>query len=754
MMNRKPMSLFYRRPLCLALTLGIVTWAICPFLPSPIKIPIAAVFLSVAILSFVLYLLQKERSSLFRGISLICTLVCVAMLVFRFTVDPIKSTYAFRDTKKYDVTVRLDELLENDANSPIYRVTILELDGKESKIAAVYTANETNEFRQNDVLKLKAKLSPADRDYRASEWLSMGLGIKISNALLLSSELSSDSAPHLKEKGDFFLRDTVKEAFLSVGDERTGALLCAVFLGDTTELSGQDRIAFRRIGISHLTAVSGLHISLLICALEKFLRLLRTPKAFRIGVCLALLFLYLALVGFTPSALRAGIMHLIVILAFIRQGQQDSLTALALAAYLICLFSPSTVYSVGFWLSVCATAGILIVLDVRNEQRRAEKHRPLLIRIPLFLFRYVRDMLLISLGAGAFVLPLSLAFFGSFSPIAPLATLLLAPLFQLLLYGACLFPLLLWCEPLLLPLKALAHLSLAASRQLASFDGVYVPVGKISDFLLSLLPLLLILFFAILLPRMKKTALISLLLSFLFVSSSFLFAYFARTSENILSFVSYGQSEALAIRTDDLTVYELSSTEGNDGYSTELLMRDAEESKIDTYVLTAYTEGSENTLKVLMSTYFISRCLLPTPSTNVERVTADKLHAALDNAGIEFSFYEPSESLKLADDQSMAQYHTGKVPLIELCVDSLRILYTTADNLRHMSVDSPILHAMSYADVLLIGKSDSHRELVLPYASDHLQAVIIGGTKCPISLPSSQTEVHYAASVTALPLTS
>lgn len=754
MIKSKPTSLFYRRPLCLALTLGMATWAICPLLPSSYKIPIATVLFSVAIFSFCLYAIKRKKLPFLKVVTLASALIGTALLVFFFTVDSVRDTYTFSEAKRYTLTLRLEEIMDSDSDTPSYRATVTEINGEATDLAALYTHYAPNEFRQNDTLYIKARLSPSDSDYRASELLSSGIGVVIKNAYLQNSDMTEEDAPHLAEDQGFFLTNTVRDTLLSVEDDRTGALLTALFLGDTSELSAQDKLAFRRIGISHLTAVSGLHISLLICALEKLLRLLHTPKSLRIGISLALLVIYLALVGFTPSALRAGIMHLIVIFAFIRQGQADSLTALALAAYLICLFSPATVYAAGFWLSVCATAGILILLDVRSHQRQKEKKRPFYVKFPLFLYRYVKDMLLISIGASAFVLPLSFAMFGAFSPIAPLTSLVLAPLFQLLLYAACLAPLFALCPFLFAPVKMLAHFALNATRALASSRFVYVDVNGVLDLLLSLLPVFLLLFFAILLPRMKKIAVLSLVFSFLFVSAAFLVPHALQISGGAVAFLSYGHSESLAFRKDgEITVCEMQSTYTYRQYNVDELLSDMGESVIDTYVLAAYLEDSESNLQTLVSRCLVERILLPIPKTAIEQIRYDKLIAILDKEEIEHATYEPQAVTELSDDLTLRHYEAGKYPLTELCFDGDTILYTAADNLSGMGGDPNLLYALTRADLLIIGESKSDQTISLPYVRERLKTVLIGGTSRPIRLPMEGVSVIHTDVVTVLNVT-
>ncbi|MDR1928277.1 MAG: competence protein ComEC family protein, partial [Oscillospiraceae bacterium] len=156
------------------------------------------------------------------------------------------------------------------------------------------------------------------------------------------------------------LRQWIKDALTQSYPEDLAALLRGMLLGDKSGLSWQTDNDFRRTGISHLFAVSGIHMSLLAWSVFRLLQRLRLRK--RAAALLASVFvlLFMAVTGFTASCVRAGIMMLVLLGGEIFRRKPDSLNSLGFAALLLCVASPLSAGQVGLQLSFGATLGILL----------------------------------------------------------------------------------------------------------------------------------------------------------------------------------------------------------------------------------------------------------------------------------------------------------------------------------------------------------------------------------------------------------
>ena len=221
-----------------------------------------------------------------------------------------------------------------------------------------------------------------------------------------------------------FFADIVKTHV--TGEE--GNLLSALLLGARDELSDLTVRHFRRAGLSHLLALSGLHLGILAAILDRLFYMARFSKKLRMTGVFAVMLLYLLVTGFSYSMLRSVLMLAAVYLAFCLEENGDALTALALSGALILLITPYAIFSASYQMTMLATFGILAFSGI---YRSIDRHLPRgkgFLRFPCKLLRMLISSVLISLAASVAVLPVQWLTFGEFSLVTPLTNLLLTPL--------------------------------------------------------------------------------------------------------------------------------------------------------------------------------------------------------------------------------------------------------------------------------------------------------------------------------------
>jgi competence protein ComEC len=156
------------------------------------------------------------------------------------------------------------------------------------------------------------------------------------------------------------LRSGLREACEPLPDA-AGGLLPGLVVGDTGRLLPETRQDFTTVGLTHLTAVSGTNVAVLLAAVLALARLLRlglrgTPL---LGGLALLAFVVLARPS--PSVLRAGAMGVVALLALATGGRRRAVPALSAAVLVLVLLTPDLAASPGFALSVLATAGLLVL---------------------------------------------------------------------------------------------------------------------------------------------------------------------------------------------------------------------------------------------------------------------------------------------------------------------------------------------------------------------------------------------------------
>ena len=224
--------------------------------------------------------------------------------------------------------------------------------------------------------------------------------------------------------------------------ERTGkgpstAVLKALIIGDRAAIPLKLRDKFNRAGVGHILAISGLHIGIVATVafflFQRLLRLLR-PLLWRAwtrkGAAIFSLFpvcIYGLISGMSPSTQRAVIMVCAFLLTFVVERERDALNILALAAFIILIVYPPSLFSISFQLSFMAVLSILYGMS-RIQQAQPGGKRRAAIGFVLQVRRKLVAFFLVSVLAICGTLPLVMVYFNQISFIGLLANFIIVPL--------------------------------------------------------------------------------------------------------------------------------------------------------------------------------------------------------------------------------------------------------------------------------------------------------------------------------------
>ena len=153
----------------------------------------------------------------------------------------------------------------------------------------------------------------------------------------------------------------IQKLALQCFPEDVAPLMKALLTGNKREYYDDEATsaAMQTAGFSHIVAVSGMHVAFLITALG----LITANKRRTAILGLPLLVVFMAMIGFTPSVTRAGIMQGMLLLAPLFRRENDPPTALSAAGLLLLLINPRAIAGAGFQLSFAAMAGLLLCSD-------------------------------------------------------------------------------------------------------------------------------------------------------------------------------------------------------------------------------------------------------------------------------------------------------------------------------------------------------------------------------------------------------
>ena len=293
-----------------------------------------------------------------------------------------------------------------------------------------------------DILKVKGKLSPLPRPLNPGQF-NYGEFLKrkgYTSVLRLRDSMNgtkqgTDDSVFLRFRKWVLLYHRQVEDKLKARGWNTEHqnLFMALLFGQKQSLDDSIKEAFKRSGLMHILAVSGLHLGLLVVFLKRFIQSIpffRRRRMIALGVLITLLSTYAALTGFSPSVVRALLLFAMLSLSRLLHRNSNTLDTLTLAALLTLVVDPSALLELGFQMSYAAVFFILWF----NQLLRGKK-----LPVP----QYFADLFRVSFSAQLGVLPLSLGTFHQFSAGFMLSNLLVLP---------CIGPLLglLWVQLFLL----------------------------------------------------------------------------------------------------------------------------------------------------------------------------------------------------------------------------------------------------------------------------------------------------------------
>lgn len=184
-------------------------------------------------------------------------------------------------------------------------------------------------------------------------------------AIILSLWPTKIERPRVKD----FIHDRINSLSMS---EESKSFSQALLLGDKESIKPAHKKMWRNAGMSHIMAVSGLHIGIILVVLFYLLWPLRWLHLHILHRMLVLFFIWLYVwqIGLPPSAVRAAIMASFVLLSWVFEREPVAWHNLIAAFIIIVAIDTVQVQKIGFQLSFFAAFGIISVKPLLNKQNR------------------------------------------------------------------------------------------------------------------------------------------------------------------------------------------------------------------------------------------------------------------------------------------------------------------------------------------------------------------------------------------------
>ena len=292
----------------------------------------------------------------------------------------------------------------------------LDCDGLPKLKAIVYADEGLMDAEPGDYISFTGKINAADTLFGESydNYHAKGIFFKISAKSAVSVENTGFDLRSVSARLSRFLSERVEKIFPA----DTAVFMKSLMLGDKSDFYNDDALycAMSRAGFMHIVAVSGMHVSFLVGLLQFILGRGRRSAV----ICIALVWLFVLVTGASPSAVRAGFMQSMLLMAPVLRRENDAVTSLSAILALILLSNPYAAASISLQLSFGAMAGIIcfsgkLFEAAMNKLPERMKCRPV---------RYVLASVTMSAGVTVFTLPVTALHFGYVSLLSFLTNVL------------------------------------------------------------------------------------------------------------------------------------------------------------------------------------------------------------------------------------------------------------------------------------------------------------------------------------------
>lgn len=504
-----------------------------------------------------------------------------------------------------------------------------------------------------------------------------------------------------------------------VASSNGGELASAVLLGRRDLLNDSVKRDFSRTGISHLLAVSGIHLSLAVAALEPLLGKLRIKgRARALILCICVLFC-MAITGFSKSVMRAGSMHILRCIGSLLGKKSDGLTSLGFAAVMIILIDPFSVYDTGFILSVLASYACIIYARYTKDRRPAGNRLKALLR---GAFDTVKLTLLIT----GLTLPVMWKVFGSISLISPLTNVVFIPAVSAFLYLSLIYIILCGIPALnviLAPLLSKSEaLILTAAQKISLLPHITV---SLHGTLIGIFCVLVFITLAIATFHYKKhraRAVLSTALCTVCLSACIVVGYISASYGAELDYVTKGKSEGFSIRCGNSYVL-IDASDGSSGFSRELMYAAENEgaTELSALILTHMHRKHISSVASLTDNIIVRKVFLPEAESEGDIEIFESLCALLERRGIKYSVFSRRGD-EISHDGIGFQYlgytmlsrSTHPVVAFELTVGGKRFAYFGSSFGENVSLDD-IVHG---ADTVFLGAHPPVRKKQIEIETD------------------------------------
>ena len=273
-----------------------------------------------------------------------------------------------------------------------YKVKVISVNGEPRRfkntnlyVSIKGNSDEKLEYGQELIIKGKYVTPETRRNYKGFDYKEYLKTLKVYGTINLDSKVivkdkSISSIFIFSNDLSLKIKNSIEKYF----DSKTEGVVLGVVLGDKSKIEKEVAESFSESNISHILAVSGMHMAYVILIFNSVFNGL-VGRRYGNVLSISFILLYMFITGFSPSVVRAGSAWIIVLLSEVFRLRSDKWENLATSFVLICIYNPFLIESISVLLSYAGTIGIITLdrklleilksIDEKKEKKNARKKK-------------------------------------------------------------------------------------------------------------------------------------------------------------------------------------------------------------------------------------------------------------------------------------------------------------------------------------------------------------------------------------------
>lgn len=345
-----------------------------------------------------------------KSIYLIIIISIISNLIVDFQNEKYENVY--KDGEELTLVAIVDSNKEEKEYKDTYKI---KTEYKDTNLILSVNKNKDIELEYGNKILIKGEfVEPSEaRNYGGFDYKEYLKSIKIHGTIKADSiEILAKNSnnPIFTFANNINLK--IKENINKLIPEKYSAIFTGLILGDTSKVEEEINDDFKIANISHVLAISGMHITYIVIGIELLLKRGIGKRKTRI-ITIIILVMYMFITGFMPSVVRSSIMGIIMLISKLIHRKNDIWTSISLSLLILLIYNPFLILNVGLQLSYLGTIGIVCFnknvynflrkLKIQNKKIRYRINRKFI----LFMDK-IKEMLSVTLSAQIVILPILL----------------------------------------------------------------------------------------------------------------------------------------------------------------------------------------------------------------------------------------------------------------------------------------------------------------------------------------------------------